>query len=167
MIITKVTIFKLHIIIQRKEKHFESNVNKTSIQNFASFWNSIKFRWRNVTNIGGRKYKISFPRTREVFFVNCILATLFVHREMHELRRSDLECSLKIYVELNETSLLNVKFCVHSVQKLHLSVRSVRNSDCFGWLTKLRLVRRKLKHGAARTRAWPSYRSSNARRDIY
>lgn len=105
--------------------------------------------------------------TREGFFVRFMLASLIALREMHALGRSDLECSLKIYVELNETSLRSDKFCDSCVQKFYLSSCLVCISDCFGWPTKLTEVRRKLKHGAARTRARPSYRTSNSRRAIY
>lgn len=61
-----------------------------------------------------------------------MLVTLFVRREMQALRRYDLECFLKIYVELKETLIVSDKFCGNTIEESYLDLELACNSDCFG-----------------------------------
>lgn len=51
---------------------------------------------------------------------------------MHALGRPDLECSLKINVEIHVKTGVSVKFRVLPVPKFNLDCCSLCNSDCVG-----------------------------------
>lgn len=84
-------------------------------------------------------------------------------RNMHALGRLDLDCSLNIYVEFYKK--LPVRGVLYSVYISNPNSCSEFdcNSDCVGWQILKYVVRRKFKHGAARSRARPSCCTSNTR----
>jgi hypothetical protein len=102
-------------------------------------------------------------RTREGFALLLSWQYNSPSRNMHALRRLNLECSLKIYVEIYEESRVYDKCRVISFPGCNLDCYSVCTSDCVGWRTKGNVVRRKLKHGAARTGPRASCCTSNTR----
>lgn len=61
-----------------------------------------------------------------------MLAVLTASREMNALGRPDLECSLKIYVEIYEKPRVVAKLREIPVPKCDLHCYSVSISDCVG-----------------------------------
>lgn len=70
--------------------------------------------------------------SREVKFLNYVGSTACSSRNMHALRRPDLECSLNIYAKIYVKTVVCDEFRVLHFTKFNLDCCSLCISDCVG-----------------------------------